>query len=984
MAGFGGAVKLTGESEYKKALKQITQNLKEVSSEMKVVKTEFDKNDTSVKALTAKEEVLNKKLQEQTSKLNLVQTEYKRLQDQYAENTKKHDALVASYDKEKAELDKIEAELGTSSKEYEEQKKKVDALEAEVAKSTTTQEANEKALSNMRVEMNKAQADVNKTTGEISKLDEQLKLSKEEEEKATTATAELTQKIADQESDLAKLKNEYKDAVIQWGKDSEAAKNLGTQIDNLSTDLKENKDKMDAADKSADELDKSLGEAKASAEKADGGFTVLKGTLADLASAGIQQIADAMKQFADTAIEAWKEYDSGTDIVIAKTGATGKVAEELEDVFVSVSGKIVASQEDIGTAVGEVSTRFGLTGDDLDKLSTKFLEFSKLNQTDVNTSIDNTQKALSAFGLDANSAGDVLDIFNKVGQDTGVSMDTLMTGLVQNGTAFQDMGLNIEQSTVLMGQMEKSGANSETVMNGLRKALKNAASEGKPLNEALGDLEDEIKNNTNETDGLNKAYELFGKSGDQIYGALKNGTLSFKDIASASTDFKGSVEKTFDKTQDGPEKFQLAIQKIKTRMATMVGDLMDKYSPQIEKALNTIGKVVEKLFPAIEKGIDFFIKHGETIVIILKSMAAGVATYFAYTTAIKVMTEGWKALTVVQKAVTAAQWLMNTAMSANPIGLIVAAVVALIAAFVLLWKKSDAFREFWKNLWEGIKNVASDLWDAIVGIFSAAWEAIKEVWNAVKGFFQGIWDGIKKVFEGVGTWFKEKFQTAWTNIKNIWNGVKGFFQGIWDGIKKVFNGVHTWFRDKFKDAWEKIKGVFTGVGKFFGGIWDTIKEKFKNIGQKIGDAIGKAFKKAINSVLATAENVLNAPIRAINKLIGKLQEFGLDIGYLDEFSLPRMETGGVLKKGQIGLLEGSGAEAVVPLEKNTQWIRRVADEMKESLMGVRSSMSGGTDFVGDEITINVYAPDGMDVNALAVAVEQRLTLTQKQRKEVWA
>ena len=981
MAGFGGAVKLTGESEYKKALKAITQNLKEVSSEMKVVKSEFDKGDTSVKALTAKEEVLNKKLQEQTSKLNLIQTEYKNLKTQYDENTKKHEALVASYDKEKAELDRIEAELGTSSKEYQEQKDKVDALEKEVAKSTTTQEANEKALSNMRVEMNKAQADVNKTTGEINKLDEQLKESKAEEEKATSATAALTKAISDQETDLAKLKEEYKEAVLQFGKDSEAAQNLGKQINQLSTELNENKTKMDEADKAADNLDKSMEEVDKSTEKVDGGFTVLKGTLADLASAGIQKIAESMKQFADTAIEAWKEYDSGTDIVIAKTGATGQAAEELEDVFVSVSGKVVASQEDIGTAVGEVATRFGLTGDDLDKLSTKFLQFADLNKTDVNSSIDQTQKALSAFGLGADSAGDVLDIFNKVGQDTGVSMDTLMQGLVQNGTAFQEMGLNIEQSTVLMGQMEKSGANSETVMNGLRKALKNAAKDGVPLKDALSNLEDEIKNNTNETDGLNKAYEIFGKSGDQIYGALKNGTLSFKDIASATTDFKGSVEKTFEKTQDGPEKFQLAIQKIKTRMAELVGNLMDKYSPQIEKALDTIARVVEKLFPVIEKGIDFFIKNGQIIVTILGSMAAGVAAYVAYTTAIKVMEEGWMALTVVQKAVTAAQWLMNAAMAANPIGLVVAAVVALIAAFVMLWKKSEGFREFWTNLWDAVKKVASDVMDAIVAIFKGAWEGIKAVWNFVIGYYTAIWNGIKLVFETVHTWFTEKFQTAWNGIKAIWDGVKKYFTGIWDGIKKVFNNVGTWFRDKFSDAWEKIKAVFSGVGKFFGGIWSTIKEKFTNIGQKVGESIGKAFKKAINAVLKTAETVLNAPIRAINGLIGKLGEFGISLGYLPEFDLPRLATGGVLKKGQIGLLEGSGAEAVVPLEKNKEWISKVADEMKASLMDGRS---GGTEFVGDEITINVYASDGMDVNALAVAVEQRLARTQRQKQEVWA
>ena len=180
-------------------------------------------------------------------------------------------------------------------------------------------------------------------------------------------------------------------------------------------------------------------------------------------------------------IAAFKSVDGGYDIMIAKTGATGEAAEKLRGIMNNLASEIPTDFETAGAAVGEVNTRFGLTGDELEDLSGKFIKFAKLNNTDVSTSIDGVQKALSAYGLGAESAGSYLDRLNKVGQDTGVSVDKLTSGLVTNGTAFQELGLSIDQSTVFMGQLEKSGANSETVLNGMRKALKNATAEGKPL-----------------------------------------------------------------------------------------------------------------------------------------------------------------------------------------------------------------------------------------------------------------------------------------------------------------------------------------------------------------------------------------------------------------------------------------------------------------------------------------------------------------------
>lgn len=170
MSGFGGAVKLTGESEYKKALSQITQSLREVASEMNVVSSSFNSNDKSVEALSAKEEVLNKKLEEQTNKLNVLKAQYSSMSSQYSESTQKHEALVNTYNEEKEKLDAIGKELGTTSKEYQEQEKKVADLEKEVIQSTKAQDDNEKSMSKMRQQINNAQADCNKTAKEIDNL----------------------------------------------------------------------------------------------------------------------------------------------------------------------------------------------------------------------------------------------------------------------------------------------------------------------------------------------------------------------------------------------------------------------------------------------------------------------------------------------------------------------------------------------------------------------------------------------------------------------------------------------------------------------------------------------------------------------------------------------------------------------------------------------------------------------------------------------
>lgn len=291
-----------------------------------------------------------------------------------------------------------------------------------------------------------------------------------------------------------------------------------------------------------------------------------------------------------------------------------------------------------------------------------------------------------------------------------------------------------------------------------------------------------------------------------------------------------------------------------------------------------------------------------------------------------IMTAAANAVKVVRTAILA----MNAAMLANPVGLVVAALAGLVVAFVYLWNNVEGFRKFWIDAWNLIKSAASTAWKSIRKFFSDAWSAIKKTWSVATSYFKGIWSGISNTFKNVKSWFSDRFRQAWNGIKSIWNGAKSFFRGIWSSISGTFGNVAGWFRGKFQSAWSSIKNVFSGWGSFFGGLWSKIKSKFGSIGTSLGKAMGDSVKSAMNKVLSSIESAINKGIGLINSAIRLANKLpGINVGTVSKVSFPRLAKGGVLEKGQIGLLEGSGAEAVVPLENNRAWLSKVAADLNE-------------------------------------------------------
>jgi hypothetical protein len=143
------------------------------------------------------------------------------------------------------------------------------------------------------------------------------------------------------------------------------------------------------------------------------------------------------------------------------------------------------------------------------------------------------------------------------------------------------------------------------------------------------------------------------------------------------------------------------------------------------------------------------------------------------------------ALAVKTGVVTAAQWALNAAMSANPLGIVIVAIAAVVAGFVALYRNSEKFRNivgavcsavagFFSALWNGIMSAASTVWNAISAVVTAPIETIKSIWSGVGGFFTGLWDGIVEAAKAPFDWIAAKFE--W--VTSTWNSVKGVFTSL--------------------------------------------------------------------------------------------------------------------------------------------------------------------------------------------------------------
>lgn len=455
-------------------------------------------------------------------------------------------------------------------------------------------------------------------------------------------------------------------------------------------------------------------------------------------------------------VAAFSAVDEGVDTIVTATGASDEALDGLVASYETIATSIPEELGDVASAVGEVNTRFHTTGEELEGQTTLFLQFAKITGGDVVSSVDSADKVLKTFGKTSDDASGLLGMVAKAAQDTGINAQGLMDDVLANSATFKELNFSLEESVNFMALLDENGVESGTALAGLKKAVVNLTDAGMSESKALQTVIDKIKNAGSETEALTIAQETFGTKGAaEMATAIREGRLSLDDLSASMADYSTVVTDTYNNTMDGVDGATTAANAAKIAMSTLGETISDMLAPIFQhltqllidakarfdtlddgqkQAIVTIGLIVAAIGPAL-------VIIGKVITAV-GTITTGVGSLVGFV--------GGTAVPLITGTVMPALSGLWALMLANPISIVIAAIAAIVAAFVLLWNKCEGFRNFWINLFSSVKSTVVD------------------AKNNVLSTFDGIKNGISSRIEG-----------AKNSVHNAIENIKGFFNFSW-------------------------------------------------------------------------------------------------------------------------------------------------------------------------------------------------------------
>lgn len=717
----------------------------------------------------------------------------------------------------------------------------------------------------------------------------------------------LTKKLSEQKNEQEKLKTKIDDARSAYekseketGKNSEQTKALAKELDDLEQQYKLNETAIGRTETA-------LANQTVKTEKSKASLTDMKRELKEvneeLKNHKLNKFADACNSAGEkvegfgkkmsvvsagiagigaASIESFTELDEGYDTIVTKTGATDDALEGLTQSADNLFGSMPEDMATVGEAIGEVNTRFHSTGEELENTSKQFVQFASINDTNVTQSVDQVDKIMKAWNIDASQTGNLLGLLTAKAQETGINVDTLEGYVLDNNAAFKEMGLSLPQAINLMAQFDANGVDSTQALAGLKKSLQNATAEGKSMDVALKETIDKIKNAKSETKAMQIATELFGKKGAaEMTKAIRENRVDLTDLSSSMKEYGSTVEDTYNGTLDPIDNSKIAMNNAKLALSTlattaqtsaapMIEDLTGKIqdltkwftslSPAQQETLIKVGLVTAAVGPLavgfgkVAKGVSSTVKFGQKFVsgaagIIAKitaktaATAAETAADTAGTAATAAHTAATTAATATTGGMTAAQTALNLAMSLCPIVLIVGLIAGLIAAGVALYKNWDKISSGAKKLWGNAKETFSNL-------RKSAKENFDKVAESAKQGFRNAGNEIKnsKVGKAAQDIFKKVSSTVSSNMKEAVGYARKNLGDIKDAYKEHGGGITGIVAASMTAVKKKYQLGYDVINKLTGGKLDTMVQKTR-----------EGFKKAVSSI---AEKISDAKANA--------------------------------------------------------------------------------------------------------------------------
>lgn len=820
-------------------------------------------------------------------------------------NSQKLKELQATHEREIEDFEKLtDKKIALINEEYTESIKLIDkeeydrikAIDAQIAKINKQAEAEQKAVEQeeqaRKIAELQYQAENAKTASKRRKAADDLanylaQLEKKENDDKRKAQIEDLKNQKENIKDEAKAKRE----AAKEERDTKVSAIKETSNEQLKVLKAAQKDEEDALKEQNDKELKLLKKAK------DEELDALKNSNGKKLSELKEHNKKALKELQASIKEQKKALESGIDESVSTSvdmQAVYAQAAELADVAIV---DMADNANKMGTSMEAIQNAYnGFAKDNYTMLDNLKLGFGG-TKTEMQRLIEKATKLDTSVKKNDLSFANIVKAIHAVQKDiyiSGISWDEyseiVSKGIMKEDEARLLLGTSMkEAATTLQGSLAMTKAAWDNLLTGMG----NPDADFDQLVDNLVESSSSLLSNL--TPIVERAFKSLGnfisKAAPIISKELpKLVKLLLPDLINTAYDLLVGLADAL------PELFPVLVDTV-WQLFNEIADKMGEKFPVLEpvfdilkSALSLIAAVGDSAGAALKAIWDNFLKYvvefyGNAFMEFMKGFAdildrvsksqAAVATLTTIIGLITSLTAGIKAyhtvmtlVQTIQTAVATSGGILNAVWAANPVGLIVVALGALIAVIIEV----------------------ITYWDYMVLI----WNTFADEWTR----------GIQKI--------GRDFQGLIDNIVNGWN----------------------WFWEQWRHGsdtiWQNVTNAFSKVGEFFGGLWNDIVSTFSDIGIKVGEAIGGAFKDTINGVIWTVEGAINAIPNAINGMIDTINNLpGVSISAIPTVTLPRLAQGGVLKKGQVGYLEGDGDEAVVPLSKNTEWIDRVADKIGE-------------------------------------------------------
>lgn len=861
---------------------------------------------------------------------------------------KKHKILSDQYKVAQRETQALSQKLASAKKYFGENSIEANNLETKLIKAETAQARLGRAVETAATELRQAK-DATRDT--------------------RTETEKLTDTIEEQQGELDDLKRKYSDATLEFGRGSREAKDLAREIDKLSSDLKENKSKMSAAEGAADKLDKSLDNVGDGADGAGGGFTVMKGALADLVSQGIQAAIGKLNEFVDYI---WSLPETTRDIrqdfatlqtSFDNVGLSSEQAtstwKELYKVFgeddraIETANHIAKMAKDQKGLTDWVTITTGIWGTYQDSLPVEGLA-EAANET------AKTGKVTGGLADALNWSSEASKMFSKyMSEDVVTAEDAFNEALAECNTEQERQKLITETLTKLYGgaaetyrdtsgaMMEEKDAAAEQII-----AENNLADAIVPVTNAWQNMKNEL---------LVGVLPVIEKVSDTMVGALdwmREHPVAMKIIASVIGVLAAAITAitivvvAWTVAQWALNSAILAnpitwiITGIVAAIAAVVAIvlLVIEYWDQIVVAVkNACTAVVNALKAAWDWVVNLFSSIGTWI---YDNVIKPVVDFYVnmYTTIWNGLVSAWN--WVVGLLSTVGTWIYDNVIA--PVAQffvdlwngIVNAYHTVVDPWIEIVRRISAIiyesvivpvKQFFVDLWNGIVSGLQSAWQWCVDLFTtvATWvydNVIKPVVDFYVGMYTAIWNGLVSAWN----WITDLLATfgGWVNAKVV-QPVAKFFSNLWSGFIK---GA--------KNAWEGVKNVFSAVGGFFSKVFGIVKDKIVSVFQaggkvfnNIKDGIVSVFKTVVNGLIRGLNKVISVPFKGLNNILDSIH--GVTIVGVQPFSwltwrapipqIPQLAKGGILTQPTLNIAGEAGPEAVIPLDRLQAFIDTAVD-----------------------------------------------------------